>query len=196
MSAAPVDNNDDTMMSSAQKSLDWEGWEEGVFCIEMQQPWAELILKGRKTIETRAYPLPPALINKPVLIIESPQGEARQSSLGDQLEWTLGAEIQEGVRLVGWCRFGSVTEYRSLNDFGKDVRAHLVEGDSPFGWKEDTEKIYGWKVTEVGRNVRQALSGINIDPVKQNRLTAIRRMRSLFQLNIARLRMSPTPPNA
>jgi len=73
----------------------WHGWNEtrkvhsggevtsaGIqFGLEMQCPYAELLLKGHKTIETRSYPLPSPLLTKAndvqvrIEILESESGQ-------------------------------------------------------------------------------------------------------------------------
>ena len=45
-----------------------------LFGLEMQQPWADLVLQGKKQIETRTYKLPPSLLYKHVAISESDSG--------------------------------------------------------------------------------------------------------------------------
>eukprot|EP00957_Ditylum_brightwellii_P050269 3812301-Ditylum_brightwellii.AAC.1 len=58
------------------KDLDWKGWNNQKFGLEMQHPWAGHLLDGRKTIETRAYDLPPSLLGKRIEILETRKGKA------------------------------------------------------------------------------------------------------------------------
>jgi hypothetical protein len=44
------------------------------YALEVQIPWSRRLLGGTKTIETRAYPLPPQALKQPVLLVESPEG--------------------------------------------------------------------------------------------------------------------------
>ena len=44
--------------------------------INIQAPWAEAIVSGRKVIETRLYPMPRKWVGQPLAIIETP-GKAR-----------------------------------------------------------------------------------------------------------------------
>ena len=53
---------------------------DALFGLEMKQPWADLVVSGAKTMETRAYALPPRLLGKPVALLRTPaakDGEAR-----------------------------------------------------------------------------------------------------------------------
>ena len=53
--------------------------------LELQNPFSELLISGRKTIETRGYPLPESLLYKHVIVIESSQGEGCRSGLKDSV---------------------------------------------------------------------------------------------------------------
>ena len=73
-------------MDVTNKEIDWAvlAQSESVG-LEMQAPWAEELLSGRKTIETRTYPLPESLIDKKIWIIESKEGTAGKSSVADHV---------------------------------------------------------------------------------------------------------------
>lgn len=165
------DSNDDTAMHS--KPLDWKGWkqEDCSFGLELQDPWAAAVINGRKQIETRAYDLPPALIGKRIWILESPSGTAGVSAMGD----TINLADSGTCKVIGWCRFTSVIEYKSAASFQADESRHLVSANSGYAWKEGkTKVIYGWVVGECGHVTK----GISFS-------SATRRMRSLFELNVA-----------
>lgn len=166
-----------------RRSHSWDGWKDGQFALEVQKPWAEWMLNGHKTTETRAYDLPPALWNRKLWILESSStssspsslpraGTAPTSKLGDRIEdvWN-----DDEVAITGWCIFSSVVEYHSKSEFYNDEHLHRVERKSPFGWKTgDTPcKLYGWKVKEVSRDITE------LDKCYQS---AVRRMRSLYEL--------------
>jgi alpha-ketoglutarate-dependent dioxygenase FTO len=151
------------------KSLDWQGWTQYDFGLEMQSPWADAILKGEKTIETRAYDLPPGLIGKRIAILQTPQGESGKSAMGNQL-----AFATSNAQVVGWCRFSKAFHYTNRNFFMRDEAAHLVTRDSDYGWKEGiTKDIYGWLVEDCVVVEDGALTLFE---------SATRRMRSLYQL--------------
>lgn len=149
-----------------KKSLDWSGWSQYTFALEMQAPWAAALVDGKKTIEIRAYRLPPALIGKRIWILQSPEGKAGVSSSGNVL--TLP---DEQFQIIGWCTFSAIKTYTSKMAFEADEKYHLVDTESGYAWKEKvTKEIYGWEVSESKRmNEMKAAS-------------AVRRLRSLFQL--------------
>ncbi|GKY95507.1 hypothetical protein MPSEU_000512400 [Mayamaea pseudoterrestris] len=152
--------------------IDWQGWncDGHTFALEMQAPWAEALTSGQKTIETRTYELPPALIGRKILILQSPPGIDRTSSLGD----TIFYNATPHVRITGWCIFNNVKRYKTQTEFEGDQSSHLVAPTSGFAWKDGpTELMYGWVVAEVGMK----------DGAPERPYTiAIRRLRSLFQL--------------
>ena len=151
------------------KSLDWCGWNQtdNDFGLELQEPWAEAVVIGQKAIETRSYDLPPALSGKRIYIIQSPAGQDGISGMGNIVDFR-----KSEARIIGWCIFSDVKLYKSLQHFVQDEAAHLVSNNSGYGWKEGkTKVIFGWQVKQFG----------TIDNVTF--CTAIRRMRSLFQLN-------------
>jgi hypothetical protein len=147
-------------------TLSWPEWSEHQFGLEMQSPWASMVLDGRKTIETRAYDLPPALLGKRILIIETPNGKAGVSAIGQSINFS-----KSDARVVGWCKFSSVVRYSTRKDFEADEQAHLVRRDSGYGWKDGTTKVvYGWVVGQCGTGQVSSFQ------------SAERRMRSLFEL--------------
>jgi alpha-ketoglutarate-dependent dioxygenase FTO len=149
------------------KARDWSGWTDFEFALELQSPWAEELLSGRKSIETRAYSLPVALLDRKIYVLESPQGQQQVSMLGN--EFKLGS----GANVVGWCIFKEIKVYSNKQDFLLDEANHLVAPSSGYGWKEGVTKvIYGWVVESHGRSVDVSFT------------MAIRRMRSLFQLSV------------
>lgn len=154
-----------------KKDLNWKGWQSKRIGLEMQEPWAGLLLDGKKIIETRAYNLPKGLIGKKVDILQSKRGKDGFSTLPDVM---IGAKMTESVERVGWCIFDKVIVYRYKAKFEADEKKHLVKRDSGYGWKDDTNVVYGWVVGKYGTFKR----GKN----KQTEDTClIRRMRSLFE---------------
>jgi hypothetical protein len=151
------------------KDLSWDGWSTGTFGLEMQKPWARWILEGKKSIETRLYNFPPALIGQKIFILESQTGSGYSTiqnitRMDDPKVYTM--------ECIGWCIFHRITLYTDRSQFEMDHNKHCVDRDSIFGWKDHEEKIiYGWEVHSYGY--------LN-NEIKWN--VAIRRMRSLFQL--------------
>ena len=60
--------------------------------INIQAPWAEAIVSGRKVIETRFYPMPRKWVGQPLAIIETP-GKARHFQAADCRAGDLRAEL-------------------------------------------------------------------------------------------------------
>ena len=166
---------------SHAKSLTWEGWGllDKKFGLEMQDPWAVALLSGEKKIETRTYDLPPALIGKQILILESKPGTAGVSSLGNVISAEDG--IEKYVRVMGYAIFDRVVEYKDRNSFEKDEKLHLVTRDSGYGWKDGKKNvIYGWVCSSV-----KLYSAPEDEAAKVGAL--VRRMRSLYQIQPKRI---------
>jgi hypothetical protein len=145
----------------------WRGWSQFDFALEMQSPWAESLLEGRKIVETRSYVLPPSLIGKRIAILQSPPGVPGISSIGNEFSFSQ----PDAPKIVGWCRFSSIKTYETIEAFQIDEERHLVSRRDDSGWKGGQAEMYGWVVGETER-LRKAHSFGK----------ATRRMRSLFQL--------------
>ena len=166
--------------SDHAKPSDWSGWNSNdqVFGLELQHPWAAAVVDGSKTIETRSYALPPSLVGKKIMIIESSSGQAGVSSLGNAIRFS-STEKSGANRIIGWCVFSSIKLYKSEKEFRDEESMHLVTPNSGFGWKDDaTKKIYGWVVAQHCR-----LDGSS--SITNAYMIGIRRYRSLFQLSKA-----------
>lgn len=170
-----VSQNDASKSSNHVKHLSWEGWGEvkrgaipssNTFALELQEPWAGAVVDGTKTIETRAYELPPPLLGKKIWILQSPSGQAGVSAMENVIDLT-----KDAAQIIGWCRFSKVIKYASRDQFEIDRERHLVAPTSGYGWiKGKTKVVYGWIVAESRRTTCDDFA------------TAVRRMRSLFQL--------------
>lgn len=152
------------------QTVDWKGWKSLKIGLEMQVPFAGLLLDGKKTIETRAYDLPKALIGKKIYILQSKKGHDGVSTIKDVM--TKNDMESSGLSIVGWCIFDKVVVYRYRSKFENDEMKHRVPRDSNYGWKEDTKCIYGWSVKKTGHFNK------NEESVK----AVVRRMRSLFEI--------------
>eukprot|EP00536_Pseudo-nitzschia_multiseries_P009455 jgi/Psemu1/325650/estExt_fgenesh1_pg.C_2640001 len=173
----PPNENESSNMHA--KPMDWTGWGENdkVYGLELQKPWAGAVVDGKKLIETRSYTLPPSLIGRKIMIIESASGQAGVSGLGNHL--SLSNQEGDGTKVIGWCIFSSVKKYTTGNEFRKEENLHLVTPDSGYGWKDGKMKqnIYGWVVTKYHR-YKESSSSSDAD----TNFSGIRRFRSLFQL--------------
>jgi hypothetical protein len=101
--------------------------------INIQAPWAEVILSGQKVIETRFYPIPAKWVGQPLAVIETP-GKARGFK----------------SRIAGFVLFEHSWCYANKAAFAQDRARHLVDPDDPlFGWRQDSKPKWAWPVRWV-----------------------------------------------
>lgn len=100
--------------------------------VNIQFPWSNYIIDGKKTIETRFYRIPEKHIGKPVALIETP-----------------GPNGKFKARITAIIIFESSFEYKSKKLFEADKKQHLVDEKSEnFSWRKDKNK-WGWKIKAV-----------------------------------------------
>src|SRR5437660_375608 len=99
--------------------------------INIQFPISEMILCGKKTIETRTYPIPLLLVGKELAFIETP-----------------GQEGSFKARIVGTIVFGTSFPYKSKRSFYDDYDRHLVDRHSSWKWTPEKKK-FGWPILKV-----------------------------------------------
>lgn len=105
----------------------------GVRGLIMDRHWAEMVLAGSKTIETREYALLDYFANEPVFLLE-------ENARNDGTYSVLGTVVFEGCK-----------EYKSAKEFADAARLTCVEVDDPrFGWSAARPK-FGWSVSAIGR---------------------------------------------
>ena len=98
--------------------------------LNMQAPWAEMIVSGRKVIETRFYPMPAKWVGQPLAIIETP-----------------GKSGKFKRRLAGFVCFAQSSCYPDKASFAADDAKHLVKVDDPvFGWKDENKPKWAWPI--------------------------------------------------
>lgn len=95
--------------------------------INIQWPISQEIIKRKKTIETRTYPLPPKYLDVPLLIIETP-----------------GSQGKFAARVVAIIKITKSFEYKTKSEFYADFKKHLVDPKSKWAWRE--KKKYGWEI--------------------------------------------------
>lgn len=182
-----------------QVTESWEGWSKAIgkdtndeiteFGLEMQCPYAEHLLSGRKVIETRGYSLPSALLtdmsctgSSPVRIsiLESKAGKDGVSSIPNRVQ-VLTTEQSNRDRPThpflirkGWCTFIESFRYKSREQFEADEDKHLVSPSSGYGW-DGIRPIYGWVIGTYG--YYRTVDG------DDEHFHAERRMRSLFEIH-------------
>ena len=100
--------------------------------INVQAPWARLLLGKEKQIETRTYPLPMKYVGKDLWLIETPgKGGAFKA------------------RVIGIIRFSGSKEYESERAFYDDVDLHLIYPDNTdYAWQSHLRK-FAWIVDKV-----------------------------------------------
>jgi len=161
--------NQTTMDDDHNKTLAWKGWAEAErkFVLEMQHPFSGLIASGKKTIETRAYPLPDALLNFKIGIMQTEKGQDGISALPS----TFPLQETTKVRRIGWVTFNKCIEYKSRKEFESDAEKHLVDPNSGYGWN-DERPMFGWVIHTFQKE----------DATNEEGSIAVRRMRSLFEI--------------
>ena len=107
--------------------------------LNVQQPWARLLLDGTKTVEVRTYPL-----------------KSYKMEMLHLIE-TGGRKASPDFRTctIGQIQFESDFQYTSLEVFRDDERRHCIPRGSPFDWRPDvTPKLYGWIVCDAAYYVK------------------------------------------
>ena len=126
--------------------------------INIQQPWARLILDGCKTIEARKYPLR-GYLNELLWVIEA-SGTCKRTiemdrPTGLQPEQLLGRRHRRvrapafSSKIIGVVRFGSDHEYTDVQQWRSDEKRHCITECSQFDWngaESEVPKMYGWHV--------------------------------------------------
>ncbi|MDO8660954.1 MAG: ASCH domain-containing protein [Candidatus Woesearchaeota archaeon] len=109
----------------------------------LRQPWAELILQGKKTIETRTWNTK----FRGVFLIHAAQAINK--------EWCERFGVQKSVTgaIVGKAEIIGVKEYTLLKDWNADVDMHC------FPLTEWTKKRYGFLLANVERIEPKPLKG-------------------------------------
>tara|TARA_Y100000004_G_scaffold197190_1_gene270311 strand:+ start:166 stop:552 length:387 start_codon:yes stop_codon:yes gene_type:complete len=106
------------------------GWglvkEKGININDSKNPYTDMILSGKKTVETRRKPTLDPYIGRKVGIIRTGKGPAK---------------------LVGYAKVGKPRKYGSKSEFDSDRRRHRVPSDS----KEEKSSGYGYPLSEVKR---------------------------------------------
>ncbi len=109
--------------------------------INIQHPWTEFLLSGKKTIETRTYPIPKKYIGVEMAIIETPAKSK-----------VIMKDSPSVARIVGTIIFGTPIKYENARSWRSDSSKHLVtEKDMQFSWKQREGDVWGWPVIKVTR---------------------------------------------
>lgn len=103
--------------------------------INIQWPWSELILSGKKSVETRTYPLPEKYLGKKLAVIET-AGKSGLKLAGI-----------EKARITGIVVFSESFQYLSYDNWKSDFKRHLVKDDDPQFAFSDVKPKWGWVVS-------------------------------------------------
>lgn len=106
--------------------------------INIQYPWSELLVSGKKTIETRSYPLPEKFINVELAVIETPGKTGKKFGIAK-------------ARITGTIIFSGSKKYKSKSAWMKDYKKHLVTETDPMFTYSSNKPKYGWIVVSVSR---------------------------------------------
>ena len=102
--------------------------------INIQWPWSELLISGKKTIETRSYPIPKKHIGNELAVIETPGPKGKKL-----------AGITK-ARIIGVIVFKECYQYKSQSHWAKENDLHLMsQDDLLYGYKTNKEK-WAWVV--------------------------------------------------
>ena len=102
--------------------------------LNLQRPWARLLLTGSKLVEVRRYPLR-SYLNEDLYVLET-KGP--------------GAAKDFHSRIIGIIRFGEDFEYKDVATFEADEARHCIPRDSAFAWAGPSSgKRYGWVADKV-----------------------------------------------
>lgn len=101
--------------------------EMGININDKDVPYTDMILSGKKKVETRKKPTLDSYVGQKVGIIRTGKGPAE---------------------LVGHAKVGKPKKYKSKQDFDRDRKNHRVPSKS----KEDKTTGYGYPLTEVSRS--------------------------------------------
>lgn len=101
--------------------------------INIQTPWAELLINGQKTVETRSYRLPQRLEGVELAVIETPGKSAKFKS-----------------RIIGTIVFSHSFQYQNEGHWAFDYERHCVHITNEYGWKSNKPK-FGWVVQSVSK---------------------------------------------
>lgn len=95
--------------------------------INIQYPISAEIVNGRKSVETRTYPLPSKFVGREMFLVETP-----------------GKQKLFRARIIGIIVFGESFQYKSKEEFRKDLTRHRVAANSEWDWGKKPK--WGWPI--------------------------------------------------
>jgi len=125
--------------------------------LEVQKPYASLLVDGEKTTDVRGYALDATCVGKRVYVVETSGGVEGVPVLGtgetNVAEDGRVSSTPGGVaRVIGWVVFEACVEYEDAEAFHEDAGRHLVDATSKyaFGNGPNGARYFGWRVAERG----------------------------------------------
>ncbi len=103
--------------------------------INIQAPWSELIISGKKLVETRGYPIPEKYVGQSLAVIETP-GKSRSI---------------KKARIIGIVKFGKPYKYQNKLHWTQERKLHLVEENDPAFFFSTEKEKWAWPVLMVKR---------------------------------------------
>lgn len=97
--------------------------------LNVQEPWASLLIDGAKSVETRSYPLPKKYEGVELAVIATP-----------------GRKRNFKAQILGIVTFSHCFQYKNFNEWLYDTNRHCVTPDSKYYWDINNQK-YGWVVS-------------------------------------------------
>ena len=102
--------------------------------LNVQRPWARLLLAGNKKVEVRKYPLK-NYAREELWLLETKGNDAPLDFIS---------------KIIGIIRFSKDFEYKDLEDFRADESRHCIQKGSRFDWRPaETRSLYGWVVANA-----------------------------------------------
>jgi hypothetical protein len=95
--------------------------------LNIQQPWAKMIVRGEKTIETRQGKLSEDKVWVPIYIAATTKGKDK-------------------TQIIGMLIFSGSKEYKSKTAFARDRKKHKVKPGDEYDWKPGR---WGWIIEEA-----------------------------------------------
>jgi hypothetical protein len=98
--------------------------------LNVQEPWASLLINGQKSVETRSYPLPTKYEGVELALIATP-----------------GKKRNFKAQIIGTITFSHCFQYKNINEWIDDVNRHCISPESKYYWNVNKQK-YGWVVSD------------------------------------------------
>lgn len=99
--------------------------------LNVQEPWASLLINGQKSVETRSYALPKKYEGVELALIATP-----------------GKKRNFKSKIIGTIIFSHCFQYKNLDEWIQDSNRHCIEPNSKYYWNVTKQK-YGWVVSNV-----------------------------------------------